>query len=168
MTTEIPGSEDGAANSTYYDTLEIPSTAGFNEIKSAYQRMARLLHPDKQSLHNNKQKNKAQNINNNEEEAFLKLQKAWECLRDPQSRKEYDLLLHKTEIGKASKSIPVSHKEWEFVEDEETGDLGYIYTCRCGEDIWIQKEEFEKADATIFFHCEGCSLIYHIGSAGKV
>lgn len=150
------------ADVTYYDILQVPASANLNEIKNAYQKMARRLHPDKMTS-----KKEAQSYEQTED-AFLTLQKAWECLRDPQLRKEYDAQLYQQEKGKTSRSIPLSPNEWEFVEDQETGDLGYIYACRCGEDLWLQKYKFENPKSTVFIHCEGCSLLYRITSSNSV
>lgn len=67
----------------YYEILKVPPNATRSEIKSAYRRLARRLHPDK---------------NSGSEEtarAFARIAEAWEVLRDPQSRALYDKrLLH--------------------------------------------------------------------------
>jgi hypothetical protein len=67
----------------YYEILKVSPKATRTEIKSAYRRLARKLHPDK---------------NHGSEEtarAFAKIAEAWEVLRDPKSRSIYDKrLLH--------------------------------------------------------------------------
>lgn len=67
----------------YYEILKVSPRASRTEIKSAYRRLARRLHPDK---------------NQGSEEtarAFAKIAEAWEVLRDPQARSVYDKrLLH--------------------------------------------------------------------------
>lgn len=62
----------------YYDTLKVSPKASGTEIKSAYRRLARKLHPDK---------------NNGSEEtarAFAAIAEAYEVLRSPKERAIYD------------------------------------------------------------------------------
>jgi curved DNA-binding protein len=62
----------------YYKTLGIPKTASQDEIKKAYRKLARKLHPD---------------VNPNDASAKLKFQQANEAnevLSDPEKRKKYD------------------------------------------------------------------------------
>ena len=63
----------------YYKILEIEKTASQEDIKKAYRRLARKLHPD---------------LNPNDKEAHKKFQsinEANEVLSDPEKRKKYDL-----------------------------------------------------------------------------
>lgn len=142
---------------TYYEILQVPRSATFEEVKAAYQVNLRQIHPDKQLLSGSSKTG----------DVFLSLQKAWECLRDPQSRRDYDQELHRRQKGDRSKSIPLASGEWELVEDGETGDLGYTTVCRCGEDIWLSRHQYEQEQKATsperqLIHCDGCSLIYHI------
>lgn len=62
----------------YYKVLEIPKTATEDEIKKAYRKLARKLHPD---------------LNPNDKDAHKKFQQineANEVLSDPEKRKKYD------------------------------------------------------------------------------
>ncbi len=62
----------------YYETLKVSSKASSNEIKSAYRRLARKLHPDK---------------NNGSEEtarAFAVIAEAYEVLGNSKERTKYD------------------------------------------------------------------------------
>ena len=62
----------------YYKALDIPKTASTEDIKKAYRKLARKLHPD---------------LNPNDKEAHKKFQQineANEVLSDPEKRKKYD------------------------------------------------------------------------------
>jgi molecular chaperone DnaJ len=62
----------------FYALLEVPKSASAEEIKKAYRRRARELHPD-------------QNPNNPEaENQFKELSRAYETLSDPAARQRYD------------------------------------------------------------------------------
>ena len=63
----------------YYKILEIEKTATADDVKKAYRKLARKLHPD---------------LNPNDKEAHKKFQsvnEANEVLGDPEKRKKYDL-----------------------------------------------------------------------------
>jgi curved DNA-binding protein len=64
----------------YYDILGVPRTAGDDEIKKSFRKLARQYHPDVA-----KDKKKA-------EEKFKEINEAYEVLGDPAKRKKYDEL----------------------------------------------------------------------------
>jgi hypothetical protein len=68
-----------AKKNVYYERLGISPDATFEEIKKAYRRQARRIHPD---VHDG---NKAADEN------FKKLQEAYEVLRNPVTRRDYNL-----------------------------------------------------------------------------
>lgn len=71
----------------YYKILRVSSKASNAEIKSAYRRLARKLHPDK---------------NDGSEETareFAKVAKAYEVLGNPKQRAEYDRRILQEEFG---------------------------------------------------------------------
>ncbi len=66
----------------YYETLGVSKTAGADEIKSAFRKLARQHHPDMA-----KPKEKAA-----AEEKFKQINEAYEVLSDPEKREKYDQL----------------------------------------------------------------------------
>ncbi|KAJ1993868.1 DnaJ-like protein xdj1 [Dimargaris cristalligena] len=71
---------------THYDYLDIDSVASKDEIKQAYQTKVLKVHPDK--VRSNNVVTQRQTA-----ELFGKIQLAWQVLRDPVKRKDYDLYL---------------------------------------------------------------------------
>lgn len=68
---------------THYDTLGVDSSASSAEIRKAYLRRARALHPDRQLGRSPKEAKAA-------EEAMQQVNLAWGVLSDPAKKTEYD------------------------------------------------------------------------------
>lgn len=64
--------------STYYETLGVAKTAGDDEIKQAYRKLATKYHPDRNGG------------SKEAEEQFKAITEAYDVLRDPQKRAAYD------------------------------------------------------------------------------
>lgn len=75
----------------YYDILGVSRTASADEIKAAYRKLARKLHPDV-------------NKSSDASEQFQEVQKAYEALSDEESRRRYDRVGHKAFIHGVSSS----------------------------------------------------------------
>ena len=89
----------------YYEILGIPTGAGFAEIKSAFRRLAKIYHPDK---------------NPAGKEQFGKILKAYQTLSNPNLKSSYDYRLnYNITINETrSSSKTKTTKEWSFDEKE--------------------------------------------------
>lgn len=84
----------------YYEILGVPKTANAEEIKSAYRKLARKLHPD---------------LNPNDKEAnkkFQQVNEANEVLSDPEKRKKYDTYGKDWEHGEAYEKARQSQQQY--------------------------------------------------------
>jgi len=65
----------------YYDVLGVPKNADISTIKKAFKKLSLKFHPDKNKQNPDKAKEK-----------FTEIVNAYETLKDPEKRKQYDLL----------------------------------------------------------------------------
>ncbi|OBZ77401.1 DnaJ subfamily C member 11 [Grifola frondosa] len=77
----LPGSADN--REFLYAVLNLPTTASDYEIRERYRQLSVLFHPDKQSDSNTK---------DTAAKRFLEVQKAYQVLSDPVTRRAYDIL----------------------------------------------------------------------------
>jgi len=88
----------------YYDILGLQTTAGQVEIKTAFRRLAKLYHPDKNPV---------------DKERFTVILKAYETLSDPYLKPAYDYKLnYYLEQPKPSSQKTPDTKTWRFDEKE--------------------------------------------------
>lgn len=79
----------------HYAILGVSRTSTPADIKSAYNKLVLINHPDK----------------GGDREKFIKIQNAYEALRDPQSRKLYDAGLQRAEARKAREEAQAKKEE---------------------------------------------------------
>lgn len=89
---------------TLYEILEINEKATSHELKKAYYRLANLYHPDKQGEAAS-------------EEKFKEVSAAYDLLKNPEKRSQYDLLLLRSRQKERYEELPL----W-FEDFMETGE----------------------------------------------
>ncbi|KAF9170694.1 Diphthamide biosynthesis protein 4 [Mortierella sp. AD011] len=138
----------------YYAILDIPQDADLAEIKSQYQKLLLIHHPDKQ------QQNQSQQQAPSTGPALIPLQdikEAWECLRQPAQRAFYDSSLKAMKLranGQVNDDIDLD--DMEYNEDNGT----YTSPCRCSGEYVVSEDELELGVDTV--SCSTCSLIVRI------
>lgn len=98
------------AKRDYYDILGIPRGAPADEIKAAYRKLARKLHPDVSK-------------EPDAQARFAELQEAYDVLSDPEKRKVYDRFGHAAPSAGAGRSSPGQPGGFEVDLD----DLGSMF-----------------------------------------
>lgn len=96
----------------YYDILEVPHQASYEEIKLSYQKLVLLNHPDKSS-------------DPHAPETFRRIHAAWKILGGTESRIAYD------ETLSAEDHVGANAEEVSIDDFEHVGDK-YSKSCRCG------------------------------------
>jgi DnaJ-class molecular chaperone len=150
-----------SSTTTHYDSLNVASNATYDEIKSAFHRLARLQHPDKQGSiasinrsHHNDDGNRSgsnttgccENTSSTSDDDtasdFRRIQKAWQVLRDTDRRSAYDNILQHRRLREESRrsgALTISVEDDDVTEamDPDTNEIFFVYECRCGEEIYI-------------------------------
>lgn len=126
-------SDEPESEASYYAILNVSREASAEDIKRAYKSLAQVFHPDKHL--DDDLRDKAQ-------EAFSKLQEAYEVLSDPEKRDVYDVygkegLSAGLSVGTKLKGTDELRKEWEAfkaqqrrAKEEAMAHHRGIYVCR--------------------------------------
>lgn len=141
---------------THYEMLQVAPRESAIVIKNAYHAAARKHHPDKRRLLGC----------DYDEAAFLRIQAAWECLRCPKTRSQYDLELHMEQASKNTRrrnAVPILPHDCREV-DVTHGEYDLTFQCRCGSDLHVSQLRAveDSVEMNGLVHCPGCSLIYDI------
>lgn len=128
---------------THYAVLGVAEDAAYAQIRCSYLSCLLALHPDKQQ--------QQQQAEEEEEEKaplssrFLRLQEAWDVLRDPQSRSSYDRHLASTRrllVPSVAEDVLLEEMSRDC-EDAEAGP-SYVYPCRCGDFFAVSLQELDE------------------------
>lgn len=103
-----------------YEVLGIPMGATCKEIKAAYRKLARVVHPDVA----------INNQNNNRGSEFMKIHEAYSTLSDPVKRADYDRILYGRRWPSIASSFSISTSD---VTVRSTGSRFSGYTGRTWE-----------------------------------
>lgn len=105
---------------TYYEVLGVNRTSTIDEIKKNYRSLAHQYHPDK-------------NHSTGAEAMFIEITEAYEILRDPLKRAEYDIYLNNSESA-----ISIKMEAWE----QQARQTAKEYSTMTFSQFWT-KVEFE-------------------------
>jgi diphthamide biosynthesis protein 4 len=153
---------------TLYEVLSVAEDATYDEIRAAYKSAALNTHPDKA------QTALESSVPSDEHQEFLSVQKAWETLRHPNSRAEYD-----KQLQSSRQNIEVIASEIEvgdMIAESTADSVELLYPCRCGDYFAIASCELGEmgilitgdgevglqtsgsASASVVLGCGSCSL----------
>ncbi|KAI8149594.1 hypothetical protein BJV82DRAFT_588555 [Fennellomyces sp. T-0311] len=125
---------------THYEVLNVSENATFEQIKFRFQQLILKHHPDKRGTLDN-------------DDQAQQILRAWEILRNPSSRKEYDAELAARQ-GRQGAVInsEIDLDDMEYDESTHT----YVVTCRCSGTYAITEDDLEQGIDVVC--CDNCSL----------
>jgi curved DNA-binding protein CbpA len=174
---------------SHYDVLRVPATATAAAIKQAYHAAARQHHPDSKKRgfgceddddSDHKDHDADDDDNDDDDARFRRVHAAWECLRDPETRRLYNQERSVQQAVRSSRrrnAVPICANECRREpiteqQDDDVDDDCYelVYQCRCGSDLHtsqlpaLQDGTDNNDESSILIQCPGCSLVYDISS----
>ncbi|KAL6846277.1 hypothetical protein ACP4OV_023725 [Aristida adscensionis] len=154
---------------TLYEVLSVSENATYDEIRAAYKAAALNTHPDKAQT-----SIESSDTSIVEQQEFFCVQKAWEILRHPESRADYDKQL---QSSRQNTEIIASEIEvGDMIVERTAGTVELLYPCRCGdyfsitscelgemgisvsEDGEVELQASDSASASVVLGCGSCSL----------
>lgn len=160
----------GTQGGTHYETLKVSPTANLTEIRASYRAALLALHPDKASsgaggvLPSVSDSNSSIPSTDVDISRYLRVQEAWNVLRDAESRAVYDSSLARngeksrnTRRGDAclviGEEVLLEDMEEGVVETGETKE--FWYPCRCSDFFVVGERELEDAGWQVGEDLEG-------------
>lgn len=138
--------EEGAK--THYDVLNVSPSSSLEEIRASYRTALLSVHPDKMGSQSLLYPNLEADVR--DASRYLRVQEAWNILRDADSRALYDASVkHSREMASKRDLSVVVGEEIVLEEMEEcmseTGNLEYWYPCRCSDFFVVSAKELQEA-----------------------
>lgn len=129
----------------YFEILNCDINSTTVQIKENYKSLVLKYHPDKCQ---------------DNEELFLKINEAWNVLKDEHERKLYESQLMSQESSNMNIYKSVGLEEMNY--DETLQVLSY--PCRCGAEFAVDKNDIHTAnnEETVIVACDTCSLLLKI------
>lgn len=110
---------------TLYEVLSVSEDATYGEIRAAYKSAALNTHPDKGHT------TLESSVPSSEQQEFLSVQRAWEILRHPASRADYDKQLQSSRQN--IEIIASEIKIGDMIVESTADTVELLYPCRCGD-----------------------------------
>ncbi|KAJ1822258.1 DnaJ sub C member 21 [Coemansia sp. RSA 2671] len=127
----------------HYMVLDVSPSATHEEIKVAYYKLSRLVHPDKMKA--------TPDANRTSTPEFHQLSSAWEVLGNPARRREYDQA--RSSERNRNRGVVQDTVDLDDMDEEEDG---YSYACRCSGRYAIKESDLEEGRDIA--PCSDCSL----------
>ncbi|CAA0811402.1 DNAJ heat shock N-terminal domain-containing protein [Striga hermonthica] len=127
---------------THYEIIGVEEDAGQEEIRKNYRAAVLNHHPDKLQ--------KSSGAEHESNSQFLKVQRAWEVLGDPESRALYDDELRKLRLDADDVSLD------EMAVEDVGSYFELSYYCRCGDLFSINSSEL--AEMGYLLTSNGCQI----------
>lgn len=130
-----------------YEVLNVPLDVSDEDLRRAYQRLAREFHPDKGG--------------SQAEASFVRVQQAWDQLREPSLRRRYDAQLRVEKMAEAQSRAHVTDIELDEMDHEDVcSGHSWSYACRCGDRYFVDEAQLDEGICLI--ECNSCSLAIHV------
>lgn len=134
-----------------YEILGCDKTTSYDVLKENYRKLLVKLHPDKNN-----------SLSSSTTAACAELNKAWNILKDPDSKKIYDEQIEQSDIN-----TEVTIFETLDVADLENNDDSLSYICRCGGLFLVPKSMVHNVlnnypKEPVLFPCDDCSLFIQV------
>jgi len=150
---------------SHYDALGVSGVgASTEDIKRAYKSLALTLHPDRPG---------------GDADAFVRVSRAWEVLRDADARRAYDsVLLSRRRDVVVSDEIDIEDMDGEEVPSgsDSEGEGGgrrrwhahtrFTHRCRCGDVYEVTSDELHPDFDDVDVPCTSCSLYVRVNYGG--
>lgn len=146
----------------HYRVLGVAPDAPDDTVKDAFRRLALALHPDK-----------AAGAAQDSAAAFAAVQRAWEVLREPAARRQYDAeRAGRASGGGAAAPAGFQHATHtsgtitadDLVDMDDAGTAG-VFQCRCGDALHVTVRHARGQPAPPqhpVASCPSCSLRYRV------